>query len=62
MESEISGLTSQNNQLQQEVAEGKVRVKKIAGGSNPADLMTKILGRAEIEERLGRMGLRVEWK
>ena len=43
--------------LQKEVAEGKVVVSKVVGNSNPADLMTKVLNKADIEERLKGMGL-----
>ena len=45
--------------LQKEVGEGKVVVSKVLGTENPADLMTKILGKQEIEERIEGMGLRV---
>ena len=37
-----------------------VKVKKVAGTENPADLMTKFLGKSEVVERLRRMGL--AWK
>ena len=47
--------------LQKEVLEGKVKVVKVLGTENPADLMTKVLTKAEIEERLGRMGMNVRW-
>ena len=43
--------------LQEEVRKGKVVVKKVLGSENPADLMTKFLGRSEVVERLGRMGI-----
>ena len=43
--------------LQEEVRMGKVVVKKVAGAENPADLMTKFLGKAEVVERLWRMGI-----
>ena len=45
--------------LQKEVGEGKVVVSKVLGTENPADLMTKILGKKEIIERIEGMGLRV---
>ena len=45
--------------LQKEVGEGKVVVSKVVGTENPADLMTKILGKGEIEERIVGMGMRV---
>ena len=38
--------------LQQEVLAGRVRVVKVKGEMNPADLMTKFLSREEIEARL----------
>ena len=43
--------------LQKEVADGFLDVFKVAGTENPADLMNKVLGIREIQERLGRMGL-----
>ena len=46
--------------LQKEVREGKLRVVKVKGSENPADLMTKILNIGEIEERLRRMNLVME--
>ena len=46
--------------LQREVGEGKVVIRKVAGDSNPADVMTKFLDRRAIEGRLRRMGLRVD--
>ena len=46
--------------LQKEVREGRVRVVKIPGEKNPADLMTKYLGVDVIRQRLGEMNLRVE--
>ena len=45
--------------LQEEVIKGKMRVIKIPGETNPADLMTKYLSTKEIEVRLGRMGVEV---
>ena len=45
--------------LQKEVGEGKVVVSKVLGTENPADLMTKILGKKESIERIEGMGLRV---
>ena len=47
--------------LQKEVLEGKVKVVKVLGTENPADLMTKVLTKAEIEERLDRMGIDARW-
>ena len=46
--------------LQTEVAAGRVKVVKVKGDENPADLMTKFLKVEEIRERLERMGIRVE--
>ena len=43
--------------LQKEVRDGKVLVEKVVGTENPADLMTKVLGIREIEDRLERMDL-----
>ena len=37
--------------LQEEVAHGRVRISKIRGDSNPADLMTKCLAAADIVHR-----------
>ena len=47
--------------LQKEVNEGKVKVSKVKGTENPADLMIKILGIKDIDERLAAMNLRAEW-
>ena len=44
--------------LQEEVLKGKVKVFKVKGEENPADLMTKILSKGEIETRLVRMNMR----
>ena len=38
--------------LQKEVREGKLKVVKVLGSENPADLMTKVLNIGEIKERL----------
>ena len=46
--------------LQKEVADGKVRVIKIKGTENPADLMTKILTVRDLDSRLAGMGLRAK--
>ena len=50
--------------LQEEVMKGNVRVEKIPGDRNPADLMTKFLGWRDIERRLEGMGIEVRpgWK
>ena len=45
--------------LQQEVLNKKVVVSKVAGDENPADLMTKILGMADITRRLAHMNVRI---
>ena len=45
--------------LQQEVLDKKVVVSKVAGEENPADLMTKILGMADITSRLAHMNILV---
>ncbi len=47
--------------LQREVGLGKVIVNKVDDPRNPADLMTKILKRSEIDSRLKLMGIRMEW-
>ncbi len=41
--------------------DGKVEVCKIAGDSNPADLMTKILGVKDIIVRLSGMNMYAIW-
>ena len=46
--------------LQEEVRLGRVRVERVAGKENPADLMTKYLRTGEVVERLRRMSL--EWR
>ena len=43
--------------LQKEVRKEKLKVVKVLGSENPADLMTKILNIGEVEERLKRMNL-----
>ena len=43
--------------LQKEVREGKLKVVKVMGRENPADLMTKILNIGEVEERLRGLNL-----
>ena len=47
--------------LQKEIRDGKLELSKIPGRYNPADLLTKTLGKAEIEARLGWMNIRIEW-
>ena len=46
--------------LQEEVRLGRVKVERINGKENPADLMTKYLRVGEVVERLRRMGL--DWR
>ena len=46
--------------LQEEVRKGLVTVAKVSGKENPADLMTKFLGKAEVIDRLKRMD--IVWK
>ena len=48
--------------IQKEVGEGKVCVSKVAGTRNPADVGTKFLGIEEIREKLGIVGLRMQWQ
>ena len=45
--------------LQGDVKRGRVKVEKVWGPWNPADLMTKFLSLSEIEDRLKRMCLEV---
>ncbi len=45
--------------LQQEVLKGSVKVFKVRGVENPADLMTKVLSKSEIIERLERIS--IQW-
>ena len=47
--------------MQQLVQQGLVRMQKVAGTSNPADLMTKILNLKDIQSRLDKMGLVAMW-
>ena len=41
--------------LQQEVLNGTILIDKVKGTENPADLMTKVLTKGEVLERLGKM-------
>ena len=43
--------------LQIEVAEGRIKLEKVAGDLNPADLLTKYKNAAEIEKLLRLMGM-----
>ena len=48
--------------LQQAVAEGRFRMRKIKGSSNPADVCTKYLTRREAAERLRAVNIDIEVK
>ena len=43
--------------LQEEARKGGVKVEKVAGEQNPADLLTKFHNRAEVARRLDMMGI-----
>ena len=45
--------------LQEEVRQGKVKLIKVRGDTNPADLMTKYLGSKEVDERCAYVGIEV---
>ena len=45
--------------LQEAVCRGKVKLLKIEGTKNPADMFTKYLTHAEIERHCGRLGIKV---
>ena len=45
--------------LQKEIRDGRVEVSKISGLKNPADLMTKVLGIKDVQDRLGMMNLKM---
>jgi hypothetical protein len=47
--------------LQREVGDGSVRILKVRGEENPADLMTKILKLADIRKHLKAMNIEIEW-
>ena len=47
--------------LKEKVRKGMV-AEKAKGDDPPADLMTKFLGKAEVEERLRRMRVEVKWR
>ena len=47
--------------LQEEVRRGRVRVKKVLGTENPADLLTKYMKKDDIQDPAGRMNLEVRW-
>jgi hypothetical protein len=44
-----------------EVADGKLKVHKVGGTDNPADVMTKVLARGEVEYKLQLMNLKIRW-
>ena len=46
--------------LQKEVSEGRIKVFKVRGEDNPADLMTKYLSVKDIVTRLDRMNIGYE--
>ena len=48
--------------LKEEVRKGMVAVQKVKGEENPAGLMTKFLGEAEVEERLKRISADAKWR
>ena len=43
--------------LQKEVRENKIKIMKVPGEENPADLMTKVLSTRDINKRLQHMNL-----
>ena len=47
--------------LQKQVNEGKVKVSKVKGTEHPADLMTKIFGTKDTNDRLAAMNLVAKW-
>ena len=47
--------------LQEEVRRGRVKVSKVLGTQNPADVLTKFMRRADILDRLERMNLEARW-
>ena len=47
--------------IQQEVGEGKVRVVKIGGKTNPADVGTKFLSVTELAEKLAVLNLNLRF-
>ena len=48
--------------LQREVAEGRVRVHKVLGTENPADVLTKYLSQEAAARAMGRMGVALGWR
>ena len=47
--------------LQDEVARGVVKVWKLKGTENPADVGTKFLSKSDMAEKLGRINVRLEF-
>ena len=45
--------------LQDEVAKGRVKLRKVAGERNPADILTKYLGLTDIKSKLETLGIRL---
>ena len=45
--------------LQEEVAMGRVRLRKVAGEHNPADILTKYLGLTDIKAKMEKLGIRL---
>ncbi len=48
--------------MQETVADRKVLVKKVAGGENPADVLTKYLGADGIGRAVQRMSILLLWR
>ena len=47
--------------LQEEVRRQRVKISKVLGTQNPSDLLTKFMRRGDIEDRLERMNLKINW-
>ena len=45
--------------LQAEVAKGKIRLEKVAGGENPSDVLTKYKGGRDIQRLLAKMNIEI---
>ena len=45
--------------LQEEVRQGRVRLVKVRGDANPADLLTKYLGCREVEDRCAALNIEI---
>ena len=48
--------------IQREVGEGKVRVVKVAGKANAADVVTKFLSATELAEKLAVLNLELHFE